>query len=279
MTNIDFNAPLKPKKERKPKLAVAEAPPLATIAFPDAESVKAGLKKYDPQVDAILARANDLVVKDDTGRAEALSVISEAKNLFKAIEKVREDLKAPALEYGRVVDRTAAYFKDRLAQAETTAKNKDLVYKRELDRLQAIADAKAREAARELQAKIDAEQRAIREDAEAKAREAAEALKTEKDEAARALLERTVQEETEAALAPAPQVVVPTVEAPPRVVKTEAGTLSYRKKWKCRLVDPAKVEDRFKVIDVRLAQKAVDNGERNLPGFEVFEEEISTARV
>ena len=274
MAQINFAAPL-----TNPEPEVIEAPPPAVIAFPDAESVKAGLKKYDPQVDAIVTRANDLVVKDAAGRAEALSVISEAKNLFKAVEKIREDLKAPALEYGRVVDKTAAYFKDRLAKAEATAKDKDLTYKRELDRIQAIEEAKQREAARKLQAAIDAEQRAIREEAERKVREAEAALKKEKDAAARALLERTIQEETEAAQAPAPQVVAPTVEAPPRVIRSEAGSLSYRKKWKCRLIDPGKVEDRFKVIDVRLAQKAVDNGERNLPGFEVFEEEISTARV
>lgn len=277
---IDFSAPLaKPKKERKSKLAVVEAPPPAVITFPDGESVRQGLVKYDPQVDAIVARADALVVKDAAGRAEALSVISEAKNLFKAVEKVREDLKAPALEYGRVVDKTAAYFKDRLFKAEAVAKNKDLLYKQELDRQQSIIEAAAREEARKLQARIDEEQRLIREAAEAKAREAAEALKTETDAAARALLERTVQEETDAALAPAPQVVAPAVEAPPRVIRSEAGSLSYRKKWKCRLVDPAQVEDRFKVIDVQLAQKAVDNGERNLPGFEVWEEETSQARV
>lgn len=272
---IDFARPLEGAPEPDP----IEAPPPAVISFPDAESVKAGLRKYDPQVDAIVARANDLVVKDDAGRAAALSVISEAKNLFKAVEKVREDLKAPALDYGRVVDKTASYFKDRLSKAEAIAKDKDLQYKRELDRQQAAIEAAAREEARKLQARIDEEQRVIREAAEAKAREAAEALKTEKDAAARALLERTIQEETEAALAPAPQVVAPTVQAPPRVIRSEAGSLSYRKKWKCRLVDPAKVEDRFKVVDVRLAQKAVDNGERNLPGFEVYEDEISTARV
>ena len=275
MANINFAAPL----EHEPEPEITEAAPPAVITFPDAESVKAGLKKYDPQIDAIVARADALVVKDAASRSEALSVISEAKNLFKAVEKVREDLKAPALEFGRIVDKTANYFKDRLAKAEATAKDKDLVYKRELDRLAAIEEAKAREAARELQAKIDAEQRAIRDEAERKVREAEAALKKEKDAAARALLERTIQEETEAAHAPAPQVVAPVVQAPPRVIRSEAGSLSYRKKWKCRLVDESKVEDRFKVVDVRLAQKAVDNGERNLPGFEVYEEEISTARV
>ena len=275
MVQINFAAPL----EADPEPEIVQAPPPAVITFPDAESVKAGLKKYDPQVDAIVARAEALVVKDATGRADALSVISEAKNLFKAVEKVREDLKAPALEFGRVVDKTANYFKDRLAKAEAMAKDKDLVYKRELDRLQSIEEAKQREAARKAQAAIDAEQRAIREEAERKVREAEAALKKEKDAAARALLERTIQEETEAAHAPAPQVVAPPVQAPPRVIRSEAGSLSYRKKWKCRLVDAAKVEDRFKVVDVRLAQKAVDNGERNLPGFEVYEEETSSARV
>jgi hypothetical protein len=74
-------------------------------------------------------------------------------------------------------------------------------------------------------------------------------------------------------------VVAPVIEAPPKNVKTEWGTLSYKKKWKCRLIDETKVEDRFKVVDIRLAQKAVDNGERNLPGFEVYEDETSSARV
>jgi len=272
---INFAIPL----EQEPEPEIVEAPLPAAIQFPDAESVKQGLKKYDPQIDAIMDRADKLEVKNAAGRAEAVSVISEAKNLFKIIEAKREALKAPALEYGRVVDKIASYFKDRLVQAEVTAKGKDLVYKRELDRLQAIEEAAAREAARELQAKIYVEQKAIREEAERKTREAEEKLKTEKDEAARALLERTIQEETAAASAPAPQVVTPVIEAPPKNVKTEWGTLSYKKKWKCRLIDATKVEGRFKVVDVRLAQKAVDNGERNLPGFEVYEDETSSARV
>ena len=275
MAEINFAAPLDFTAE--PEVVEAALP--VVITFPDAESVKAGLKKYDPKIDAIVSRADRLEVKDAGGRAEAVSIISEAKNLFKIIEAKRETLKAPALEYGRVVDKTASYFKDRLVQAETIAKNKDLVYKRELDRLAAIEEANAREAAREHQAKIDAEQKAIREEAERKTKEAEEKLKTEKDEAARALLQRTIQEETAAANAPAPQAVAPVIEVPPKNVKTEWGTLSYKKKWKCRLIDATKVEDRFKVVDVRLAQKAVDNGERNLPGFEVYEDETSSARV
>ena len=276
MTKINFAAPLEaePEPEVFEMALVPESP-----KFPDAESVKKGLTKYDPQIDAIVSRSEKLEVKDAASRAVALAVIADAKNLFKVVESLRENLKAPALAYGRAVDNVANSFKDRLAKAESTAKGKDLKYKQELDRLQAIEEAKAREAARELQARVDAEQKAIREAAEAKAKEAAEKLKTEKDSAARALLERTIQEETEAANAPPPQVVAAVIEAPPKNIKTEWGTLSYTKKWKCRLVDASKVEDRFKVVDVRLAQKAVEAGERNLPGFEVFEEETSSARV
>jgi hypothetical protein len=277
---IDFTAPLAKSQAKKRKAQAAEVPAVQEpTQFPDAESVRKGLTKYDPLIDAIAVRAERLEVKDAAGRAEAVAILSDAKNLFKTIEALRESLKAPALEYGRVVDKTASYFKDRLAKAETTAKNKDLVYKQGLDRQQAIKDAAAREEARKLQAKIDEENRLNREEAERKVREAETALKKEKDAAARALLERTIQEETAAAQAPAPQVVAPVIEAPPKNVKTEFGTLSYTKKWKCRLVDETKVEARFKVVDIRLAQKAVDNGERNLPGFEVYEDETSRARV
>ncbi len=278
MAEINFAAPLAEPEAPEPEIAEVPAvqePP----QFPDAESVRKGLTKYDPQIDAIVARAEKLEVKDSAGRAEAVAILADAKNLFKTIEALRESLKAPALEYGRVVDKTANYFKDRLVKAEVTAKDKDLVYKRELDRQQAIKEAAAREEARKLQAKIDEENRLIREEAERKAREAAELLTKETNEAARALLERTIQEETAAANVPAPQVVAPVIEAPPKNIKTEWGTLSYKKKWKCRLIDETKVEDRFKVVDIRLAQKAVDNGERNLPGFEVYEDETSSARV
>lgn len=256
-----------------------QAPAVIPVTFPDAESVKKGLEKYDPEINAILDRAGKLEVKDDESRAMGLAVIADAKNLYRAIEAKRETLKAPALEYGRTVDKMANYYKDRLLKAEAKAKEKDLVYKKELDRQQAAKEAAAREEARKFQAKIDEENRKIREEAERKAKEAEEKLKTEKDAAARALLERTIQEEQAAAEAPPVQVVVPVIEAPPKAFKTGAGTLSYTKKWKCRLVDASKVEDRFKVVDVRLAQKAVDNGERNLPGFEVYEEETSSARV
>lgn len=72
----------------------------------------------------------------------------------------------------------------------------------------------------------------------------------------------------------APTIVAPVVAPPP---KTVAG-VTARKVTKCRVVDAAKVPDRFKRIDEVALNAAVRAGERDIPGVEVYEEEVLAVR-
>jgi hypothetical protein len=137
-------------------------------------------------------------------------------------------------------------------------------------------EAAAREEARLLQAKLDAEAATLKADAEAKVRAAQEELARQEaaghvNDTERALLEKTVEDETAAAESiVAPQVVVRTQE-PETVVRTEAGSSFTTSRWKPRLVDFDKVDRKYLIVDLKVVQRDVDGGMRQISGFAIEE--------
>lgn len=69
------------------------------------------------------------------------------------------------------------------------------------------------------------------------------------------------------------------VEAPVRGFKTDSGTTSLRTVWKVEIVDPALVPDAYLVPDLRLLQKAVDAGAREIAGCHIQEVESLVVRT
>lgn len=102
----------------------AEAAPAMSALVP----LKAELASYEPQINELLARAQAVTIQDDGGLEQAVAVGGKIKDLLNAIEKRRKEVKAPALEFGRAVDRIAKAFLDRLASAEKSLKEKISVF-------------------------------------------------------------------------------------------------------------------------------------------------------
>jgi len=98
-------------------------------------------------------------------------------------------------------------------------------------------EAEQREAARQLQERLDAEARTQKEEAAKIIADAQEKLEQETDPGARATLERTITEETAVLETQAP-LVPPVVIERPTVTRIAEGAAYTKDKWKCRIVNP-----------------------------------------
>jgi hypothetical protein len=69
---------------------------------------------------------------------------------------------------------------------------------------------------------------------------------------------------------------LPTVATPEKTTHTESGSVTVRKVWRFRVVDPTQVPDEYKVVDERKIGAVVKAGIRNIAGVEIFEiEEVA----
>jgi len=66
---------------------------------------------------------------------------------------------------------------------------------------------------------------------------------------------------------------VPVVERQSNVMQSESGALKARKVWKHEIVDEKKVPKKYWIIDETGIRFAVRNGEREIPGVRIYEEE------
>ena len=257
---IDFAAPLKPKKEKK-------APP----ELLDLESVKKALAPYHAQVEAMIAEASALKVTDEASNTRATEIGNTARKIEKAVEAIKKDEPyVKAKEFiGAIGNLIKSFTEPLAAQVVRPLKAQQSAYADRLILEQQRREAAAREAARQQQAKVEAEAQAIREEAERKAKEAEALLRKEKDEATRLALQKTIEEERAAANAPTPQVVAPVVEQTPTVTRTGAGSSFAKRPWKAFLVDESKVDREFLVVDMVKVNRAVASGRREIAGFDV----------
>lgn len=262
------------------------------------------------RAEAALSRVQSTVIANSEDYVAAAAQLAEIKGQFKAVDKQREELKAPSLEACRRVD---AFFKpplNFLQQAETILKGKLTAYDREQERLRLEeqkrldelarqerlkkeeaareAERKAREAAeaarKEAEAKRQAEEKARREAEEAKARgdrEAAAAAQKQAAAAAREAqrfdskaerVEAAGQEKAAALQAQAAQVVAPVVQrASPKV----AG-LSYREMPEFEIEDKSKLPIQYLMPDETKIRKVVNalKMEADIPGVRVWMKKV-----
>jgi hypothetical protein len=272
---IDFSRPLSqdtliaPPPE--PEVVEAAVPTVAPIF--DLATVKLALAPYKSHIDKMMQKAKAIQVNDEISQVLAVEIGTSARKLKNQVENLRKSTVQPLNDHVRDVNNLAKSFIDPLDSAERDLKAKISTYQTQLRIEQQRREAAAREAARKQQERIDAEQRVIREEAARKAREAEEALKKETDEAARLALQRTIDEETEAANAPPQVAVAPVIPEIPRAVRANSGSAHQKKRWVCRIVDPAEVPRQYCAPIQTLLNEAVKSGMRNIAGCVI--EEIS----
>ncbi len=70
--------------------------------------------------------------------------------------------------------------------------------------------------------------------------------------------------------APQPVIPMPTVQAPPKSIRTEAGTVTTIEKWTFEVADPFAVPRDCCSPDNQRIQRRVDDGVREIPGVRIF---------
>ena len=273
MAEIDFSRPLSRDTlmSPPPEPELTEASPPAPPQLLDLEAIKTALAPYHAQVEAMVTEASALKVVDEATNTRAAEIGNTARKIEKAVEGIKKDEPyTKAKEFINGIGNLIKSFTEPLAnQVVKPLKAQQSAYADWLLLEQQRREAAAREAARAVQAAIEAEAQAIRDEANRKALEAEKLLKKEKDEAARLALQKTIEDERAAASAPTPQYVAPVVEQAPTVTRTGAGSSFAKRPWKAFLVDESKVDREFLVVDMVKVNRAVASGRREIAGFDV----------
>lgn len=245
-------------------------------------SVKPQFAQYVAATEKMALDAAAININNEDGLKFAVALGGEAKKIVKAIESRKKDVTADASEYVKSVNGFCKIFTDKLGLIETTLKQKITAYQIKVELERRKQEEAARKAAKELQAKIDAEaaeaNRKTREEAARKAEEEAIAKNASDMEIAAA--KKAAEDEAakhEIAAPQLPDMVIPKQET---VTRTETGTSSYQvKTWKCYVQSPDLVPREYCVPDGRLLNQAVKQGIREIPGCSIVEENSTRFRT
>ena len=179
--------------------------------------------------------AQAVEITDDATLSQAIGIAGDAKRIIKAVDAKRKDVTADASAFVKRVNAACKLITDPLDAAETEIKGKERTYRARAELERRKKEEKARQEARELQAKIDKEA----------AEKGVEAPKV-------------------------PEPVMPKAKAP---VRSANGTASYeRREWKFEITDVEKVPREYLMVDERKIRDAVKMGTRVIPGVRIFED-------
>jgi hypothetical protein len=223
--------------------AVQETLSTAATAVLDVGAARRKIAEYKVELDRIQGLADALVVDDEVTAKKAVEIGLHAKKFVKQIEDTRKAIVAEPTEFTRKVNSFVKPFRDAGDRIERTCKQKhsSYLYRKELERRE--QEKKAQDAAKELQAKLDAEAK-----------------------------EKGVESVT------IPDLVVNQTE--PTVTRLdEGGSGSIRKEWKLKEVaDFAQVPDQYKQLNEQAVKAAIKAGVRDIPGLVIGEVPVSVFR-
>ena len=233
-----------------------------------AEPLYQAMTPFAAQIEAVRV-AHDHPITSAEAERKTTRALGLLANVKSTIEERRVALKAPILQSGKDLDAAAKAILAPVLDLDTKLRQHVLAWKR--------AEA----------ARIEAEQRAAREENERRIREQREA----EEAARRRITEELIQNDhptredwdaaqqlaAEAVPAAAP-VLAPVPAAAPRTVRTDMGSTGVTKRWTFEVVDPEAVPREFCVPDESAIRKAVNGGLRELPGVRIYAEETLAVR-
>lgn len=220
-----------------------------------------------------------LVVKSEVDNQNAAVFLGKVKARYKRLEDLRKEFTAPMNEAVKKINARFKMYTEPLEELETKVKDAMVVFMRaEQEKAQAeFARQQAEQRAQEEAiAKAEAESRRKQEEAE---RAAAEAT----NKKARAEAEKLAQkqkEEQEKLEAKRQSLVPVEVEAPKQTVRTESGTVTAKKVWTFKVINPASIQRQWLILDEKAVRKAIGEGTREIQGLEIYQDfDISSRQV
>lgn len=208
--------------------------------------------------------------EDDAGEAVLVSLLADGVRAVKQIEEIRKKVLQGTPEQpgpGAIVASLNELFRIVRSPLEAAIEKGSgplergiLGYRRE----------KSARIEREKQETLRRQIEAAKAEGEALAK--AEAAKTEPERAA-ALDEAAVASRQQA------QAELEAPRAMNRGTRTEAGSVSARKKWTFEIVKEEDIPRRYLMPNEKAIRAAVESGEREIPGVNIFEEDGLTRRL
>jgi hypothetical protein len=223
-------------------------------------AAKVDIERYRAEIDEVRDRSDALMVRDQGTKSEAVQLGTSAKKLAKKIEEARKQIIGPASEYVGAVNNFAKSFTAPLSEIETQLKKKINDHDRSMEIQRQQREQAARQAAAELQARLD--------------KEAAEANKKAQAEAKKAGLK---PESVEVIVAP--QVPEPIMPAEKAVTRTDSGASYQRKTWTFEVFDESLVPAEYLIVDPIKIRQAVRMGIREIPGVKIYEKTETSFRT
>jgi hypothetical protein len=236
---------------------LAAATPASTeLAVVEKDSILVDLKAKGA---AALELARSLVVDTAEKKADGVELVARARRAVKISESRRTALVKPHNDYVSAINRLFKGATDPFRDVDKIATQKVIDF-----------DAAERRRAAEAAAAAERERLA----SEALLQEAARAEAAGQTQVAEKLLEKAVESETGALDAQAQAVI------PARVTATESGTVGVRNKpFTYRVLDEAQVPREYLCLDAAKIREAIRQGERTIPGLEIFQEEGLAVRA
>jgi hypothetical protein len=225
--------------------------------------VRRKVAAYDAEQDRVRAEEEQRLEAERQARQAELD---EQRAREEAAARAEREEAARAAVAAEAEARRVAAERERELRAQNEALTAEIAAMSDSE-LRAVAHAPATDDAGRRRAQAAARERQLR-------RERAEAA--QRAEEARAAEQAAREAEAEAAARPA--VEAPRLEvAAPVALKSTSGSISRRKVWTATVVDPARVPDRFKVVDQKAINAAMRGGERDIPGVRI--EQVSELAV
>ena len=208
------------------------------------EAVKGNTEVVEIQSrgEAIAANAAAIVVKDGASATEATGFLVNVKTALKTAESTRKDMTAGIVAAKKNIDGFFRELTNPYKDAEKTVKEKLGNYHLEQERIRQDEERRLR-VERELR-------EAERTQAETQAAEWGEEPPP---------VEEPAEEPTE-------------VPEPVKTVRSGGGSASMREVWKYEIVDSKAIPRHFWMVDEGKIQRAVDFGDREIPGLRIYKD-------
>jgi len=211
----------------------------------------------DPRVKPVAKQVESLAEQVDTFEVttaehyeSGAEVLKTIKGLAKEVEDQRKKITSPLDQAKRQVMDLFRPLTESLAGAERKLKQRLVAWSSEQDRIRREEQRKAEEKARRERERLT--------------KQAEEARQKGREDRAQTLEDRAVS----------------TVAAPPPPAAPKVAGVQTRTVWRFRITDPAKVPDKYKIVDEKRIGGVVRalKGDTEIPGIEVWEESTMAAR-
>lgn len=194
------------------------------------------VKEIQSQTDKIVAAAQALAVVDDVGMREATDLLGWIARAKKQVEEKRKFFVDPLNKQVKAINAMFKKYSKPLESADTLLRGKVLSYRREQDRIR-------REEEERLRKLQEREQKRLEKQA------------AKKD------------------LPPPPPMPTPQVQEQAKTVHSDFGSVSAKKVWDFKIIDPAQIPAEFMMVNEKAIRAAVKAGVRNIPGVKIYQRE------